>query len=142
MDRRKKNNYDRIEPMPRKLFLELMREFKESGGKYIASEQSEAFLDSQGAEASAINATTILFRRRPSRAAVYEELFHVCQFRDGKIKGTVKNSIECEIEAKEYLLSNADRLQLTQSEIQKTREDLEWYKIQLREQKGEENDGM
>ena len=77
MDRRKKNNDDRIEPMPRKLFLELMREFKKSGGKYIASKQSEDFLDSQGAEASAINATTILFRRRPTRAAVYEELFHV-----------------------------------------------------------------
>lgn len=138
MERKKKNAESFIEPMPRQQFLDLMKEFKASGGKYIANEESEAFLDTQGAEACTLNENTILFRRKPSRAAVYEELYHVKQFREGRIEGSTSNAIECEIEAKLYLLSNAKTLELTENEILQTREDLERYKRQLNDLKGDE----
>ena len=131
-----------VEPMPRKQFLRLMKEFKETGGRYIANEQSEAYLDIRGAEAITLNSTTIIFRRRPSRAAVFEELFHVMQFREGKIDYTMRNKYECEIEAKEYLINNAETLELSQLEIKQTRESLDMYRIKLDELKGEEYDGM
>lgn len=107
----------RAEPMPRDQFLKLMSEFEKNGGIYMADERSEAFLNIRGAEASTYNATTILFRRNPTWAAVYEELFHADQFRKGRVDSTVKNTYECEIEAKQYLLKNATKLQLTDIEI-------------------------
>ena len=45
---------------------------------------AELYLDSREAEACTLNGYTILFRKRPGRAAVYEELIHAAQFRDGK----------------------------------------------------------
>ena len=139
MDRKKKAQDDSyIEPMPKKQFLELMREFKKSGGKYLANEESEAYLRARGAEANTINATTILFQKRPTRAAVYEELFHVKQFSEGKIDCTFRNAVECEIEAKEYLLQNAGKLQLTRNEIIQTRDSLAEYRKILEKLKGDE----
>ncbi len=65
-------------------------------------------------------------------------LFHVQQFRDGKISGSVRNAYECEVEAQEYLLKNADMLELTKTEIDQTEEALAWYKRRLETMKGEE----
>lgn len=142
MERKPKpNTY--IEPMPRKQFLSLMKEFKTSGGKYISNEESEAFLDIQEAEACALNATTILFRRRPTRSAVYEELFHVQQYREGKIDGSIINAYENEIEAQKFLLENAIEFQLTQVEINQTSDMLVWYEENLRKMRGDDkNDNM
>ncbi|MBQ9438124.1 MAG: hypothetical protein IJU50_07300 [Lachnospiraceae bacterium] len=124
-----------VQPMPKSQFLKLMREFKSIGGKYICNEESEAFLSVQGAEAIALDGYTILFRRKPTRSAVYEELFHTEQFRSGKIDGTPKNRCECEIEAQKYLLDNAKGLQLTEPEIEQTKRALEWYTQKLSEAK-------
>lgn len=101
---------------------------------------SDAFLKARGVEASALNSTTILFRREPSRSAVYEELFHVKQFQEGKIDGTVRNAYENEIEAQEYLLKNAAELKLTQMEIEQTKDALEWYILKLNDLKGDDWD--
>ena len=128
-----------IEPMPKNQFLTLMREFKKMGGKYLANEQSENFLNIQGVEASTLNATTILFRRRPSRSAVYEELFHAQQYRDGKITGSAENAYKCEIEAQLYLLKHAEEFQLTEPEITQTHKALKWYENKLRTMKGDVN---
>lgn len=136
MERKTKSkNY--IEPMPRGQFLRLMKDFKAAGGKYIANAESEKFLDAQGAEASTLNATTILFRKKPTRAAVYEELYHINQFRSGKIDGTARNAYECEAEAKAYLLENAEAFQLTEAEINQTKEALIWYQKKLKTMKGD-----
>lgn len=132
-----------VEPMPRGKFLALMKDFKASGGKYIANDESERFLDAQGAEAITLNATTILFRKRPTRSAVYEELFHVKQFRDGLIDGTIRNAYECEIEAQVYLLDNSEKLELTESEIMQTQKALDRYRELLNKMKGDDqNDDM
>ena len=115
-----------------------MREFKSIGGKYYNDEQTEEFLSLQGAEASTLDGFTILLRKKPSRAAVYEELFHAKQIREGKYDGSLMNRIECEIEAQLYLLENAESFELTAPEIQQTKEALDGYKKILEEQKGEE----
>ena len=66
-------------------------------------EEVNAYLEIKGAEACTLNASTILFRERPSRAAVYEEFIHVQQFCDGKIDGSIRSIYMCEIEAKQQL---------------------------------------
>lgn len=137
MNRKPKSN-SYVQPMPRKQFLRLMHEFKEIGGKYICNKETEEFLSLQKAEAMTIDGFTILFSRRPSRAAVYEELFHAKQFRNGKINGSFENMLTCEVEAQEYLLNNAKILELTDPEIIQTRQALEWYRQKLTELKGEE----
>ena len=132
MDRKPKPSYH-IEPMPRKQFLSLMKSFKSSGGIYLANDESEIYLEAKGAEAVTLNAKTILFRKRPSRSAVYEELFHVEQYREGKIDGSLCNKYICEIEAKKYLLENAENFQLTEAEITQTKISLKWYETKLKE---------
>lgn len=127
-----------IEPMPRKNFLQLMKEFKALGGKYVADDISEQYLNSKGVEAITLNETTILFRKRPTRAAVYEELYHVKQYRDGKIDGTQEVAIVCEIEAQEYLLENSATLELTELEIIQTEKALAYYKEELKLLKGDD----
>lgn len=133
---RKNKADDYVEPMPRSLFIKIMREFKANGGKYVANEFSERFLLCQGAEACTLNENTILFKKHPSRAAVYEELFHIQQYRDGKINGELENIYLNEIEAKEYLLENANMLKLTKKEILQTEKALIWYKTALEQLKG------
>ncbi len=76
--------------------------------------------------------------RKPSRSAVYEELYHIQQFRSGKIDGTVINAYECEIEAQEYLLKNAEILKLTQVEVLQTQKALQWYQDRIRVKKGDD----
>ncbi len=144
MERKQKDGpVDHIEPMPRKQFLNLMREFKKRGGAYLANKESEEFLISKNVEACTLNATMILFRRRPTRAAVYEELYHVEQFREGKIDGTIINAYENEIEAQRYLLSNIKEFELTEAEVKRTQKALEWYTEKLSELKGDEHyDGI
>lgn len=138
MDRKPKpDTY--VEPMPRREFLRLMKAFEAIGGKYIADEQSEQYLNIKGVEACTLNATTILFKKRPTRAAVYEELYHAQQYRDGRIDGTVVNMYQCEIETQRYLLDKAKELSLTKNEIQQTKNALNWYENRLRKMKGDDS---
>ena len=75
MDRKPKpDTY--VEPMPQKLFHQLVKQFQELGGKVIMGADAELYLDSREAEACTLNGYTILFRKRPGRAAVYEEMIH------------------------------------------------------------------
>ncbi len=127
-----------VESMPRSQFLRLMRDFKRIGGKYICNNDTEDFLSAQGAEAITLDGYTILFRRRPTRSAVYEELFHAKQFRDGKINGSLRNRYECEIEAQKHLLENSEKFELTETEIAQTKASLNMYVKKLSEQRGEE----
>lgn len=131
-----------IEPMPRSDFLRLMREFKKIGGKYVSSKESEEYLQKKNAEAITVDGYTIVFKRRPTRAAVYEELFHAKQFREGKIDGSVRNRIVCEIEAQKYLLDNADNFKLSAPEIIHTRDLLKGYEEALAKREEVSHDDM
>lgn len=78
MDRKKKlDSY--VEPMPKKLLRQLICEFERIGGKVLMEDEIDAYLDSKNAEACTLNGYTILLKKKPGRAAVYEELFHAEQ---------------------------------------------------------------
>ena len=45
------------------------------------------------------NSKTILLKQNPGRAAVFEELIHSAQYRDGKNDSSYVSRVKCEIEA-------------------------------------------
>ncbi len=135
MERKSKSN-SYIRPMPKAQFLGLMRKFKEIGGMYICNKDSEEYLKKKKAEACTIDGYTIVFKRRPTRVAVHEELFHAKQYREGKIDGSRRNRIECEIEAQKYLLENAEILELSRTEVEQTKKLLKEYEEILSKLKG------
>lgn len=122
---------DWIEPMPIKQFRRIEKAFRKKGGIIVVGEEANAILDMQEAEASTFNESTILFRKNPSRAAVFEELIHTAQYRMGKCDGSVKSRLENEIEAKEKLIKYAKAYNLTDIEIYNTRKMLKVCKEEL-----------
>lgn len=120
-----------IPPMPKRKLKKLISEFENNGGRIYMSSDIQKYLDLKNAEAVTLNESTILLRKHPSRAAVYEELYHAQQFKDGKIDGTKISKILCEIEAKQYLLDNSNMLELTENEILSTKKSLDYYIKQM-----------
>lgn len=118
---RKPKPEDWIEPMPSRQFKKIERAFKRHGGIFVMGKEAELILDLQGAEASTLNENTILFRRHPSRAAVFEELIHTAQYRDGRCDGSRYSRLINEIEAKKKILQNAKAYRLTDIEISNTK---------------------
>lgn len=121
-----------IEPMPKKKLRKLIADFEAIGGKVLMNEAVDAYLATKNAEACTLNGYTILFKEHPGRAAVYEELIHAKQFREGKNDGSTESILLNEIEAQEILLSNAKDYELTENEIIQTREALKAYQCQLK----------
>lgn len=136
---RKKENVFGFEPMPKKQFLRKIKEFKKIGGLIQHDEDTENYLlNIKKAEGVTYNGYTILLPRKPSRSAVYEELFHAQQFREGKIDGSELSRIRCEIEAQKYLLHNAEKLNFTAKEIELTKKNLDGYENDLKRLLGDE----
>ncbi len=129
MPRRKKE--DKIEPMPKKQFQIIVKRFKAQGGIIQFDEETDKYLDSKNAEAITYDAKTILIRRNPGRASVFEELIHTEQYRNGKNDGSYPSRLRCEIEAQEKLLRNAKVYHLTEPEIYQTNKALESYQKEL-----------
>lgn len=96
-------------------------------------EATDAYLDYKKAEAITYDAQTILLRKRPGRAAVFEELIHATQYRQGKNDGTERNRLICEIEAQKKLLKYQKAYRLTKREILQTENALKKYQHALKE---------
>ncbi|MBQ8318980.1 MAG: hypothetical protein IJX85_11600 [Lachnospiraceae bacterium] len=122
-----------VEPMPKKQFFKLLKEFKAIGGTFGMGEDVDRFLEMQNAEASTLNGFLILFSSKPSRSAVYEELIHAEQYRNNKNDGSYRSRLENEIEAQEILIEKADEYELTEPEIVQTKKALASYKKELQE---------
>lgn len=129
MSRRKKDG--KIEPMPKKQFQTIVKRFKAQGGIFQFDEETDKYLDSRNAEAITYDAKTILIRRKPGRASVFEELIHTAQYRNGRNDGSYPSRLRCEIEAQEKLLRNAKAYHLTEPEIYQTQKALEAYQKEL-----------
>ena len=114
---RKTKPSDWIEPMPAKQFHRIEKAFRKHGGVFVMGEEADIILNMQGAEAVTLNENTILFRKKPSRSAVYEELIHTYQFKSGKCDGSRMSRLFNEIEAKKKLLKYAEAYELTGREI-------------------------
>lgn len=117
-----------MEPMPKKLLQRLIKDFKAKGGIVVMNEDTDIYLKKQHSEGSALNADTILLVKNPSRSAVYEELIHAEQYRQGKNDGGKEKVLLCEIEAKEILIANKQKWGITDKEDKITRLSLEKYK--------------
>lgn len=129
----RKKSENAIEPMPKKQLQKIVKSFKRQGGIIQMSQDTDAYLESKKAEAITYDAKTILLKRRPGRAAVYEELIHATQFHQGMNDGSIKSRLICEIEAQEKLLKNQRAYKLTDAEIKQTEKALKAYQAQLRE---------
>ena len=120
-----------IEPMPTKQFRRIEKSFKLKGGLFLMGTEVDKMLDMQEAEASTFNETTVLFRKNPSRSAVFEELIHTAQYRDGKCDGSRESRLINEIEAKEKLIKYSQAYKLTDVEITNTKKMLEACREEL-----------
>lgn len=130
MDRKSKpSSY--IEPIPKKKLRRLIADFERIGGKVLMNDNVNAYLSVKKAEACTLNGYTILLNSHPGRAAVYEELFHAQQFREGKNDGSHISVLLNEIEAQQYLLDNKDLFELTTKEVIQTEKALKTYQNEL-----------
>lgn len=97
----------------------------------MMSDDVNAHLVANFAEGVTLDAKTIMLVKRPGRAAVFEELIHSTQFRQGKNDLTLRSRIICEIEAQEKLINNSKAYKLTEIEIEQTKKALEYYISEL-----------
>lgn len=127
----RKSQIGKIEPMPKRQFQRIVKNFKLQGGMIQFNDETDQYLASKHAEAITYDAKTILIKQHPGRASVFEELIHTAQFRKGENDGSYESRLKCEIAAQEILLRNADAYKLTDIEISQTREALEAYQKEL-----------
>ncbi|NDO19942.1 hypothetical protein FMM68_09770 [Lachnospiraceae bacterium MD329] len=127
----RKHTEGKIEPMPKKQLNKIVKGFKKNGGIIMMSDDVNAHLVANFAEGVTLDAKTIMLVKRPGRAAVFEELIHSTQFRQGKNDLTLRSRIICEIEAQEKLINNSKAYKLTEIEIEQTKKALEYYISEL-----------
>ena len=127
----RKSKSGKIEPMPKKQLRKIVKAYNSNGGTIQMSEEIDKYLDNNHAEAITYNSKTILLKRNPGRASVYEELIHASQYREGKNDGSYVSRLKCEIEAQEKLIKYSKQYKLTNDEIVQTKEALKAYKEEL-----------
>lgn len=128
----RKKDADKIEPMPKRQLKRIIKGFKKNGGIIQINDATDAYLNYKKAEAITYDAQTILLKKKPGRAAVFEELIHAAQYRQGKNDGTERKRLICEIEAQEKLLKYKEAYRLTKPEILQTEKALKRYQDVLR----------
>lgn len=129
----RKKSSNNIEPMPKKQLRKIVKSFKKQGGIIQMNDTTDAYLKSKKAEAITYDAKTILLMQKPGRAAVYEELIHATQYRQGKNDGSYKQRLVCEIEAQKKLIKYQKSYKLTPAEVKQTEQALKNYKQELEE---------
>lgn len=132
----RKKKAESVEPMPRKQLQKIVKGFKRNGGIIQMDNATDVYLASKKAEAITYNSNTILLRQKPGRAAVFEELIHATQYRNGKNDGSERARLLCEIEAQEKLLKYQSAYKLTAAEVVQTGAALKKYKRDLKRLEG------
>jgi len=132
MDRKSKpSSY--VEPMPKKQLHKIVKKLKSKGIEVIISDESDRYLRGQGNEGSTLNESIILLVKNPSRSAVYEEIIHTEQYRQGKIDGSRESRIICEIEAKKILIQRKEEWNITNKEDEQTKKALKIYEEEYKQ---------
>ena len=127
----RKSKIGKAEPMPKKQFLKIEKRFKARGGVFQYSDEMDEYLKKRNAEAITYNSKTILFRKDPSRASVFEELIHATQYKNGENDGSYISRLKCEIVAQKKLIKYSKAYNLTELEIRQTQEALKAYENEL-----------
>lgn len=130
--KRKKKAENAIEPMPKKQLRKIVKGFAMQGGKIQMDAYTDEYLKSKKAEAITYNMNTILLHTNSGRAAVFEELIHATQYRQGKNDGSYVSRVLCEIEAQKKLLKYQNEYKLTKQEVKQTKLALDSYEKELR----------
>lgn len=130
--KRKKKAENAIEPMPKKQLRKIVKGFAKQGGKIQMDAYTDEYLKSKKAEAITYNMNTILLHTNSGRAAVFEELIHATQYRQGKNDGSYVSRVLCEIEAQKKLLKYQNEYKLTKQEVKQTKLALDSYEKELR----------
>lgn len=130
--KRKKKAENAIEPMPKKQLRKIVKGFAKQGGKIQMDAYTDEYLKSKKAEAITYNMNTILLHTNPGRAAVFEELIHATQYRQGKNDGSYVSRVLCEIEAQKKLLKYQNEYKLTKQEVKQTKLALDSYEKELK----------
>ena len=127
----RKTKAGKIEPMPKKQLHRIEKRFKSKGGIFLHDDTTDAYLRSKNAEAVTYDASTILLRKNPGRASVFEELIHATQYRNGENDGSYTSRLRCEIEAQRKLLRYSRSYGLTKEEVIQTQKALKAYEKEL-----------
>lgn len=127
----RKKKTQTIEPMSKKQLQKIVKAFRRNGGVIQMDDVTDAYLNSKHAEAITYNEKTILLRKNPGRAAVFEELIHATQFRKGENDGSYESRLLCEIAAQEKLLQFQKTYKLTAEEVRQTEIALKSYQNEL-----------
>lgn len=128
---------DYVEPMPKKQLQKIVKGFKRNGGTIQMNDATDAYLKSKNAEGITLNADTILLKQHSGRAAVFEELIHATQYKNGANDGSYVSRLLNEIAAQEKLLKYQKAYRLTSAEVKQTQKALKDYKKELEDyQKG------
>lgn len=130
--KRKKKAENAIEPMPKKQLRKIVKGFAKQGGKIQMDAYTDEYLKSKKAEAITYNMNTILLHTNSGRAAVFEELIHATQYRQGKNDGSYVSRVLCEIEAQKKLLKYQNEYKLTKQEVKQTKIALDSYEKELK----------
>lgn len=120
-----------VKPMPKKQLRKIVKAFKKNGGLIQMNDATDAYLKSKKAEAITYDEKTILLKQKPGRAAVFEELIHATQYRQGKNDGSYYKRLLCEIEAQEKLIKYQKAYKLTHAEVKQTEKALKSYRKEL-----------
>ena len=111
--------------MDKEKFSKIKAAYEKNGGVMVSSSDVDRHLDKIGAEAATLNKDTILIRsdRIPTASAIFEELIHTAQHKNGRVKSD--NWVDMEIEAKTKLVRNKSQYGITDLEHQATIKQLE-----------------
>ena len=127
---RKKNKSKRI-TINKERQRKLTAGFRKNGGKIWQDAGAEAYLKVRGVNAVALSEDLIALKNRPTISEILEELYHVEQFKDGKIDVTNISRYKAEIEAQNYLLSVKKLYNIPEEEILETKANLQYWKEKL-----------
>ena len=122
-------------PVSEERYNRLIIPLKKMGVTIMRGADIDRLLDLKGAEGDTLDENTVLFKQKVSISAILEETRHVKQNRQGlnNDKDVRLRGVLNEIDAKEYLLSVADKYKIPREETEATKIQLEMYKDVLKE---------
>lgn len=117
-------------------YSKLVKEFLNDGGIIIRGEEADRFLEKQGAYASYLVGSKIVFIRDGATVSdVLEEMYHAKQDRRGDYNNLIFDEmvLRREIDAQKYSLKMSEKYKIPIEETQVTTQNLKTYQLKLQE---------
>lgn len=117
-------------------YSKLVKEFLNDGGIIIRGEEADRFLEKQGAYASYLVGSKIVFIRDGATVSdVLEEMYHAKQDRRGDYNNLIFDEmvLRREIDAQKYSLKMSEKYKIPIEEAQVTTQNLKTYQLKLQE---------